>query len=221
MQDDRNTFSAEPETPELPIDEAFLRSAGLLSVSWTECSAANFHEGVHNGLRFSAANVELRRTVEERSGPNSDNWMTRTETLFRGIVVRCADICAPSLDIALRDLFQERKHDDITDSALFRRHFAASASDGRPADDLVTPELRELVQKLEAFANNGRVGGLILQNGALTLALNTGYVFAGVPGALDLRDVDGIRKWFALSLTGMERLLDILMESRALTGAAE
>ena len=50
---------------------------------------------------------DRRRTVEEKSGPNNDNWITRTETLFRGIVVRCKDICDPTLDIALNDMFQE------------------------------------------------------------------------------------------------------------------
>lgn len=55
----------------------------------------------------------------------------------------------------------------------------------------------------------------------MTLALNTRYVFAGVPEELDLRDIDGIRKWFTASLTGMGDLLDLITESPALTGAAE
>ena len=36
---------------------------------------------------------------------------------------------------------------------------------------------------------------------------------------LDLRDIDGIRKWYTASLTGMERLLTLLRESPALAGA--
>ncbi len=72
--------------------------------------------------------------------------------------------------------------------------------------------------RLEEFANNGKVGGLILRGGELTLALNTGCVFANVPNAIDMRDIDGIRKWFTASLTGMAGLLDILWESPALTG---
>ncbi len=211
-------FGPEPEAPSLPIDEAYLKGIGVSALPFTECSVTEFHEGEHKGLRFSAANVELRRPVEEKSGPNNDNWMTRSETLFHGIVVRCGDICGPALDIALNDQFQERKKDDITDPAAFRKHFAARSADGREADGLVTPQLRELVQKLEDFANNGKVGCLILRNGAMTLALNTRYVFAGVPEKLDLRDIDGIRKWFTASLTGMERLLDLLMESPALLG---
>ena len=214
-------FGPEPEPATLPIDWAYLRAAKLSTVSFTECTVTDFHEGEHKGLRFSAANVELRRTVEEKSGPDNDNWMTRTETLFRGIVVRCKDICSPTLDIALNDMFQERKKDDITDPAAFRKHFAAHTADGREADDQVTPQLRDLVQKLEASSRTSKLCGLILRDGELKLALNTRYVFADVPEWLDLRDIDGIRKWFTASLTGMGNLLDLITESPALTGAAE
>ena len=88
-------FGPEPEPATLPIDRAYLAAAKLSAVDFTECTVTDFHEGEHKGRRFSAANVELRRTVEEKSGPDNDNWMTRTETLFRGIVVRCKDICDP------------------------------------------------------------------------------------------------------------------------------
>lgn len=211
-------FGIEPATPSLPIDWAYLEAAKLTAVPWTECSINAFHEGECAGLRFSAANVELRRTVEEKSGPDNDNWMTRTETLFRGIVVRCKDICDPALDIALNDMFRERKKDDITDPAAFRKHFAAHTADGREADDQVTPQLRDLVQKLEASSASAKLCGLVLRGGDLTLALNTRYVFADVPDELDLRDIDGIRKWFTASLTGMGNLLDLITESPALTG---
>ena len=214
-------FGPEPEPATLPIDWGYLAAAKLSTVAFTECTVTDFHEGEHKGLRFSAANVELCRTVEEKSGPDNDNWMTRTETLFRGIVVRCKDICDPALDIALNDMFQERKKDDITDPAAFRKYFAAHTADGREADDQVTPQLRELVKKLETTSRTSKLCGLILRDGDLTLALNTQYVFAGVPEWLDLRDIDGIRKWFTASLTGMGDLLDLITESPALAGAAE
>ena len=214
-------FGVEPAAPALPIDWAYLKAAKLSAVDFTECTVTDFHEGEHKGLRFSAANVELRRTVEEKSGPDNDNWMTRTETLFRGIVVRCKDICDPALDIALNDMFQERKKDDITDPAAFRKHFAAHTADGREADDQVTPQLRDLVQKLEASSASAKLCGLVLRGGDLTLALNTRYVFADVPDELDLRDIDGIRKWYTASLTGMGNLLDLITESPALTGGME
>ena len=214
-------FGPEPEPATLPIDWAYLSATKLSAVPFTECTLTDFHEGEYKGLRFSAANVELRRTVEEKSGPDNDNWMTRTETLFRGIVVRCKDICDPTLDIALNDMFQERKKDNITAPAAFRRHFAAHTADGREADDQVTPQLRDLVQKLEASSRTSKLCGLILRDGDLTLALNTRYVFAGVPEELDLRDIDGIRKWFTASLTGMGNLLDLITESPVLTGGTE
>ena len=214
-------FGPEPEPATLPIDWAYLAATKLSAVPFTECTVTDIHEGEYKGLRFSAANVELRRTVEEKSGPDNDNWMTRTETLFRGIVVRCKDICDPTLDIALNDMFQERKKDDITDPAAFRKHFAAHTADGREVDDQVTPQLRDLVQKLEASSRTSKLCGLILRDGDLTLALNTRYVFAGVPEELDLRDIDGIRKWFTASLTGMGNLLDLITESPALTGGTE
>ena len=214
-------FGPEPEPATLPIDRAYLKTANLSTVAFTECTVTDFHEGEHKGLRFSAANVELRRTVEEKSGPDNDNWMTRTETLFRGIVVRCKDICDPALDITLNDMFQERKKDDITDPAAFRKHFAAHTASGQEVDDQVTPQLRELVKKLETTSRTSKLCGLILRDGDLALALNTQYVFAGVPEWLDLRDIDGIRKWFTASLTGMGNLLDLITESPALTGAAE
>ena len=214
-------FGPEPESATLPIDWGYLAAAKLSTVSFTECTVTDFHEGEHKGLRFSAANVELCRTVEEKSCPDNDAWMTRTETLFRGIVVRCKDICDPALDIALNDMFQERKKDDITDPAVFRKYFAAHTADGREADDQVTPRLRDLVQKLEATSRTSKLCGLILRDGDLTLALNTRYVFAGVPEELDLRDIDGIRKWFTASLAGMGNLLDLITESLALTDGTE
>ena len=207
------TFGPEPKVPELPIDWGYLAAAKLSTVDFTECTVTDFHEGEHKGLRFSAANVELCRTVEEKSGPDNDNWMTRTETLFRGIVVRCKDICDPALDITLNDMFQERKKDDISDPAAFRKHFSAHTASGQEVDDQVTPQLRELVKKLETTSHTSKLCGLILRDGDLTLALNTRYVFAGVPEELDLRDVDGIRKWFTASLTGMGNLLDLLAKS--------
>ncbi len=212
-------FGPESEPPMLPIDDAYLKGIGVSVVPFAECSVTEFHEGQHKGLRFSAANVELCRTVEEKSGPDNDNWMTRTETLFRGIVVRCKGICDPALDITLNDRFQERKKDDITDPVAFRKHFAARTADSQEVDGLVTPQLRELVKKLETTSSTAKLCGLILRDGDLTLALNTRYVFAGVPEELDLRDIDGIRKWFTASLNGMANLLNLLMDSPTLNGA--
>ena len=212
-------FGPEPQTPELPIDYAYLKNIQLLACPWEQSTITEFHEGEHKGMRFSAANAELQHMAEERSGPDNDNWMTRTETVFRGIIVRCKGICDPALDIAVRDLYQERKQKDITDPVVFSWYFSARTAGGQEADAPVTPELRELVQRLENASSNAKVSCLILRGGQLTLALQTRYVFSGIPPELDMRDIDGIRRWFTASLTGMGGLLDILQESPALTGA--
>ena len=68
-------FGPEPGQPaahRLGVPDGGKAVDGLLA----ECTVTDFHEGEHKGLRFSAANVELRRTVEEKSGPDNDNWMT-------------------------------------------------------------------------------------------------------------------------------------------------
>ena len=191
----------------------------LLACPWEQSTITEFHEGEHKGMRFSAANAELQHMVEERSGPDNDNWMTRTETVFRGIIVRCKGICDPALDIAVRDLYQERKQKDITDPVVFSWYFSARTAGGQEVDAPVTPQLRELVQRLENASSNAKVSCLILRDGQLTLALQTRYVFAGIPPELDMRDIDGIRRWFTASLTGMGGLMDILQESPVLTGA--
>lgn len=204
-------FGAEPQTPQLPVDEAYMRRSGLVAHRWDECAVADLHEGQHKGRRFSAANVELRRNIEERSGPDNENWTTRTETLFRGVVIRCADACDPALDLTVNDRLEKRETDDISDGAAFRACYEVHAANGEE-----TPELRALVQRLEK-ASAGKVRGLCLREGRAELAIDTRYVFANIPDALDMRDVDGVRKWYTASLEGMGRLLDILTE--ALSGA--
>lgn len=209
-------FGAEPEIPTLPIDKSYLESAGLLLPSWKDCTVEGFREGTHQGLLFSAANVELSRTVEEKSGPTNENWMTRTETVFKGVVIRCKDIGSPSMDIVINDWMQKPTKCDLTDPEAFRQRFTAHTADGKEADALVTPELRALCQRFER-AGAGRLCGLSLQDGALALALQTNYIFAGIPESLDVRDVTGVRKWFTATLQGMGQLLDILRESPALS----
>ena len=54
------------------------------------------------------------------------------------------------------------------------------------------------------------------------VALNTDYSFADLPPQLDLRDIDGIRKWFTASLKSMGQLIDRIYASPAVQqGAGE
>ncbi|MFR0798531.1 MAG: hypothetical protein ACLSHJ_07130 [Oscillospiraceae bacterium] len=214
-------FGPEPEPATLPIDRAYLKAVKLSAVDFTECTVTDFHEGEHKGLRFSAANVELRRTVEEKSGHEQrqlDDPDRDAVPRHRGPLQGHLQSGAGHRPERHVPGAEEGRHHR---PAAFRKHFAAHTADGREVNDLVTPQLRDLVQKLEASSGSAKLCGLILRDGDLTLALNTRYVFAGVPEELDLRDIDGIRKWFTASLTGMGNLLDLITESPALTGAAE
>ena len=205
-------FGPEPQTPELPIDRAVLSDSGLIIQSWNNCTMTDFHEGHHKSLRFSAANVTLSHTFEEKTAPNSDDWMTRSETIFRGIVVRCGALCDPAADLAVSDWLHKLAEGDQAEPAVFRERFSARTGDGQPADEQVTPELRCFMAGFEKTLG-GRLCGLVIRNGELLLALQTGYVFAAIPDVLDLRDINGIRKWYDASLAGMSRLLDVLLES--------
>lgn len=209
-------FGPAPATPELPINRAYLEKSTLIYYPWDSCTVENFREGEWQGLHFSAANVELSHLVEEKSGPDNENWMTRTETVFRGVIIRCKNVCDTGLDFMAVDRMQEQG--ELTDPAVFRRRFSVRTAQG--GDPEVTPELCALCREYEK-ASAGHVRGLTVQNGEVDLALETGYLFAAIPGGFDVRDVSGMRKWFTATLTGMGTLLELLKNSPALSTSAE
>ena len=53
------TFGPDIHTPEMRIDEPFMKALHLLDGEWETCSVENFHEGEYGGVHFSAANVRL------------------------------------------------------------------------------------------------------------------------------------------------------------------
>lgn len=61
-------FGPEGRSPELRIDEAWLRESRLVDRLWEKCELRCFREGMYRGMRFSAANVILRHSYEHRSG---------------------------------------------------------------------------------------------------------------------------------------------------------
>ena len=50
-------FGPEPEIPEMPINESFIKTANLLSAYWQYCDITNSYEGVHNGELTLALNT--------------------------------------------------------------------------------------------------------------------------------------------------------------------
>ena len=225
-------FGPAPEKPEMPIDEAFLRRIDPVRSPWEDCGIANFYEGARNGMRFSAANVTLSRREDSN---NSEDSSTYTVCTFYGIVLRCKDICDPSLNIALRDrsgfcipvrlsgslkdpdnlrdCYPARSIGGLSDPDSFREYYSAQTSDGRAADDLVTRQMRELIGNLETFVGDGRVAALTFHDGELTLAMHTSYAFSRIPDKQSLKDIDGVRKAYTASLTAMAGLINLLRDS--------
>lgn len=225
-------FGPEPENPELPINEAFLRSTDPVRNFWKECRITDFHEGVRNGVRFSAANVFLSRKEDSN---NSEDSSTYTVCTFYGIVLRCKDICDPSLNIALRDrssfripvrlndslqdpdklrsCYPARSIGGLNDPDTFREYYSAHTWDGQAADGLVTQQMRELIGKLETFIADGRVAALTFRDGELTLAMHTSYAFSHIPDKQSLRDIEGVRKAYTASLIAMAGLINLLREN--------
>ena len=225
-------FGPAPKKPEMPIDEAFLRRIDPVRSPWEDCRVTDFHEGVSNGVRFSAANVFLSRREDSN---NSEDSSTYTVCTFYGIVLRCKDICDPSLNIALRDrsgfcipvrlsgslkdpdnlrdCYPARSIGGLSDPDSFREYYSAQTSDGRAADDLVTRQMRELIGNLETFVGDGRVAALTFHDGELTLAMHTSYAFSRIPDKQSLKDIDGVRKAYTASLTAMAGLINLLRDS--------
>lgn len=201
-------FGPRMHTPEMGIDATFLEEINPVDLYWNRCLLLRSYEGNHHGVHFSAANVEL---YELRQITAEDSSQNATKTVFEGVILRCRDICDPSRNIALRRPWEDNHKSDLTDSAVFQQHFSARTVDGQPADDLVTPQLRELIRKLESLSDNYRVVALILHDGEATLAL-AGYSFAdGLPsGGKSLQNLYEIRNRFTASLIPMCDLIDIL-----------
>ena len=61
-------FGPDMHTPEMCVDEPFLRTFHLLDGQWEECTVENFHEGDYRGVHFSAANVRLDHVYERGCG---------------------------------------------------------------------------------------------------------------------------------------------------------
>lgn len=206
----QSAFGSGTAEPAMLISEKYLRDAELIDQCWEGSDISNFFEGEHAATRFSVANVTLDHLVEERSGPDNDNWMTKTVTVFKGVILRCADMCDSNLDMSITDRYQESPpKGDVSDPAVFAERFKVRTSDGREAAALVTQEMRTLCSELEK-AVGGKLCALKLKDGEAAAALYTKYQFANVPPNTDLRNIDGIRKAYVESIETIKALLDIL-----------
>lgn len=206
----KSAFGPGTAEPTMPINVSYLKGAELIDQCWEGSDISNFFEGEHDATQFSVANVTLNHLVEERSGADNDNWMTKTVTVFNGVILRCADMCDANLDMSITDRYQESPpNGDVSNPAVFAERFKVRTSDGREAMALVTPEMRTLCSELER-AVDGKLCGLKLKDGEAAIALHTKYQFSNVPPNTDLRNIDGIRKAYIESIETLKTLLNIL-----------
>lgn len=203
----QNAFGSRMNTSEMSINRRFIEKLRPIDENWDECDVWRFYEGNYHGTHFSAANVGLYVVIRDQNGD------TRKKK-FEGVVLRCKDICGTTPDIALRGSKKDHHKSDITDPTAFSQHFSARTADDQPADYLVTPQLRELIQKLESPGDEYTVNTLIFRNGEAMLVIS-GYAFAeGLPsGGRSLRNLDAIRSRFKDSLAAMGDMIDILRDS--------
>ena len=78
-------FGPDTKLPELVIDEADIRRSQMIDRHWEEFQIKNYRQGVHQGVRFSAANVELTHNFEEHVGRDVNDTMTRSVKAFGGV----------------------------------------------------------------------------------------------------------------------------------------
>lgn len=199
----QKAFGPCQHTGEMDINEPLLRELRVANEDWCKHALWRFYEGDYHGTHFSVANVQLGKEITQ--GQEGRSIVEN----YDGAVLRCKDICDPALDIALCGPGTDRQS-DLTDPAVFRQFFSARTADGQPADHLVTPQLRELLQKMKS---KYMVSALLFRNGEAMVAIrwyNFGYA---LQEDKSLRDLGEVRKRFIDSLTPVCNLIDILRDS--------
>ena len=207
-------FGAEPASPSMPIDAAFIKSSGLIFPEWERIKTEDLREGVCGGTKFSAANVELRHTDPDSHGPHDTT--IRDSEVFKGIILRCENIAPNIKNAAVCDRMEDICG-DIGDPSVFGKRFAIFAPNGDDADAATASEMHKLCTAFEKRAG-GRLCGLFVQNGNVAVAIKTSYLFAAISPDSDMRDIEGLRRQFVSSLITMGRLTDDL---RAATAAVQ
>ena len=202
----QRVFGPRQHNRDMDINQTLIRKLHPVNESWDECSEWRFYEGYYNETHFSVENVKLIDVRRDGDG------YTR-ETVFTGAVLRCKDVCDQSLYIALRGNGTGHES-DLTAPAVFRRCFSARTADDQPADDLVTPELRELTRKLVSSSGKYTVPALIFRGGEVVMAISNYYFgdsLLEVPASL--QNFAMIRRRFTDSLNPVCRLIEGLRDS--------
>lgn len=184
-----NAFGPPLNVPGLVIDEAHIRRGDMIPQPWEKCQVKNYRQGVHQGVRFGAANVELTHNFEEHVGRDVNDTMTRSVKAFGGVWLICeTDQQAPD------------------GGYLFRRE-----------DQVYGRDALELVPLLETL---GRPAAVRWDGNRLALALESNLPVMDLPeGNLAVRDLNGLRYAYRLSLRYLQGIIEALCRCKALFGA--
>ena len=192
-------------TDEMDINNTLINELRPVTEHWDKCSMWCLYEENYHDTHFSVVNMHLDEV--KRDGDHSDVITTK----FMGAVMRCKDICPHTTDIALCRSGTDH-HSDLNDPDVFRQVFSARTADGRPASHLVTPELREMIQKIESFSMRYTMTAMMIRNGEVIMAIRMYYFGDGYSGEKSLQNFDRIRSNFTDSLLTLCKLIDILRD---------
>lgn len=196
-------FGPRQRNKEMEIDVALIRELNPVAKYWSDCDEWRFYEGYYHGTHFSIENINLSSERNEPDGKFVD-------ISFEGAVLRCKDVCEPTVDIALSGPGSDNQR-DIMDPDVFSQFYSARTSDGQSADHLVSQQLREVFHKMGLVLGKYTVTAMILRNGEAILVIK-GYSFGyGVPSKnLNLGET---RFRFINSLTPACKIIDILRDN--------
>ena len=140
-------FGPDIHTPEMRIDEPFMRALHLLDGKWEECTVENFHEGDHGGIHFSAANVQLNHVYQK--GCSHEGYETCRKMVFQGIVLRCRTwVPVPSLILA-NVRTEDSPRGVLSGNENFDRSFCVTANSEQDAACRLTPRFIDFLTKFD------------------------------------------------------------------------
>lgn len=205
-------FGPDLHTEAMRIDKACIDALCLRDRPWEECEIENLHEGVHRGIRFSAANVRLIHVHKEGSG--QEGYETIRDLVCKGLVIRCETCTVASSPIRINaQLSADTQNMAAAGAQSFDSRFRITAGDD--AAPLLTPQFKESLLEFEQSVNAGLLG-VYWKDQILSLALKTDYAFAAVASNVNLCDLDAVRRSYAVSLQEMGDALDLLLKNTAL-----
>ncbi len=211
-------FGPDIHTPEMRIDEPFMRTIHLLDGKWEECTVENFHEGDHGGIHFSAANVQLDH-VYRRECPQG-GYETCREMVFKGLVLRCRTWVPVPSPIFANVRTEDSPCGVLIGNDTFDRSFCVTANSERDAACHLTPRFIDFLTKFDGDVE-GQILSFCWEGKIFSMVVETDFGIAVIVSRVDLRDLDAARQSYIRSLKELGIVLDCLIAGVALTDVVE